>query len=60
MPTPIATVVAETLQRAVASHHTLSLVDDLLVQSVEPMMRWLNMDVELNKGELREGSGTSG
>ena len=58
MPTPIVMTVVEILQRAAALPHTLTLVDNLLVQSVEPMMRWLNMDIESNE-EFREGSGTS-
>ena len=49
MTTLIATVVVETLQRAVALCHTLSLVDKVLAQSAEPMMRWLNMDVKTNE-----------
>ena len=51
MPTLIATTVAETLQRAVALHHALSLVDEVLALSVEPMMKWLDMDVEASEEE---------
>ena len=43
--------VVETLQRAVALHHVLSLVDKVLALSVELMMRWLDMDIEASKEE---------
>ena len=56
MPTLIVTVVVETLQRAAALYHILSLADDLLVQSAELMMKWLDMDIEFNEEELGEGS----
>ena len=52
---PIATTVAETLRRAVALHHVLTLADKALVLAVELMMRWLDMDVEASEEE----SGTS-
>ena len=51
MLTLIATTVVETLQRAVALHHTLSLADEVLALSVEPMMKWLDMDIEASKEE---------
>ena len=46
MPILIAMTVAETLQRAVALRHTLTLADEALVLAVEPMMKWMDMDVE--------------
>ena len=55
MPILIVTTVVETLQRAVALHHTLILVDEALVLAVEPMMRWLDLDIEA----CEEESGTS-
>ena len=51
MPILIVTTVVETLQRAVALHHTLILVDEALVLAVEPMMKWMDMDVEAGKEE---------
>ena len=54
-PTPIATTVVETLRRAVALCHVLSLADEVLALSVELIMKWLDMDVEASE----EGSVTS-
>ena len=45
-------IVVETLQKAVALHHALSLTDEVLALSVELMMRWLDMDIEANTEEL--------
>ena len=55
MLTLIVTTVAETLQRAVALCHALSLADKVLALSMELMMKWLDMDVEASE----EGSVTS-
>ena len=44
--------------KAAVLHHALTLADDLLAQSVAPMIRWLDMGIELNE-ELREGLGMS-
>ena len=58
MPTPVAMTMVEILQRAVVLYHALTLADNLLVQSVEPMTKWLNMDIKFNE-ELEEGLGAS-
>ena len=42
----------ETLRRAVALCHVLSLADEVLALSVELMMKWLDMDVEASEEEL--------
>ena len=55
MLTLIATTVAETLQKAAALRHTLTLADEALVLAAEPMMRWLDRDIEA----CEEESGTS-
>ena len=55
MQTLIVMTVVETLQRAVALCHVLFLADEVLALSVEPMMKWLDLEVEASE----EGSVTS-